>query len=347
MFCADLFLCSHLSDCIPGLHFTGLFVSVLHFEPFVVALLRFYPSCLKAVLQIARSWSCTLTVFSCDERLYPFPSLADALVCLNFLLEEHLWPEPSWVPILTFSHPSIVEKCHFLGASPLNHCAQEISRWSAFPSFCFKLFQRTYESASHLVMYHHLHTRLQPFVFSLLFPSSIGWLHVSAGFHPETVNLGNTNWHRNVLPNPALLHTVPMRCSDFSHFSSQQLCHLPGWPTINVTYVRYSAFVRDSLVNSVRSINQGYITQAGKTEKAWRAPRCLHFRSTASTSVKRHFGLYHHCWQEQQCCIPAVGAHRAPDALLWHYFRLTQGDRCLLLNHQHKCLKYLRFPSET
>lgn len=41
MFCADLFLCSHLSDCIPGLHFTGLFVSVLPFEPFVIGHLVF------------------------------------------------------------------------------------------------------------------------------------------------------------------------------------------------------------------------------------------------------------------------------------------------------------------
>lgn len=51
-----------------------------------------------------------------------------------------------------------------------------------------------------------------------------------------------------------------------------------------------------------------------------------------------------HC---QQGCIPAVGAHCAPNTILWHYFRLTQGDRCLLLNHQHKCLKHLLFPSET
>lgn len=188
------------------------------------------------------------------------------LVYLKFLLEEALWPERNWVTILTFSHPSIVEKHHFFTSSPQNHCAQEIGSWSSFPSFSFKLFKRTYESASHLVVYHHLHTYLQPFVFSLSFPSS--WLHVSAGSHSETVNLGNTNWHHNILANLALLHTIPMRFSDFSHFFSQQLCHLPGWHMINVMCLMYSDFVKAFLLKSIRSINQAHITQTEKKRKA-------------------------------------------------------------------------------
>lgn len=93
--------------------------------------------------------------------------------------------------------------------------------------------------------------------------------------------------------------------------------------------------------------SSGYYRDWGrkkKKKKKGESLAFLHFCSTASTSVKRHFELYRHC---QQGCIPAVGAHCAPNTILWHYFRLTQGDRCLLLNHQHKCLKHLLFPSET
>lgn len=164
-------------------------------------------------------------------------------------------------------------------------------------------------------------------MFSLSFPSSVGWLHVSAGSHPGTVNLGNTNWHGNVLANPALLHTVPRHFSDFSHFSPQQLCHLPGWPTINVTCLMYSAFVRTSLLKSIRSINQGRITQTEKKGESLLCSSISPLSSAAGTSVKRHFGLLRHCQQEPQCYIPTVGAHSAPNTLLWHYFRLTQGDR--------------------
>lgn len=124
-------------------------------------------------------------------------------------------------------------------------------------------------------------------------------------------------------------------------FFFQQQCHLAGWPMINVMCLMYSAFVRTSLLKSIRSINQGHITQAlcnrGKL-------KMLLFCSTAS---EKAFQLVCHCQPEQQCCIPAEGAHCAPNTLLWHYFRLTQGDRCLLLNHQHKCLKHLCFPLET
>lgn len=129
------------------------------FDAFFCHWLSFFLSYLNAVLQIACSWSCTLTVFSCDKRLILF-FLWQILVYLKFLLEEPLWPEPNWVTILTFSHPSIVEKHHFFTSSPQNNCAQEIGSWSSFPSFSFKLFKRTYESASHLVVYHHLHTYL-------------------------------------------------------------------------------------------------------------------------------------------------------------------------------------------
>ena len=124
-----------------------------------LAISVFLYSCLNAVLQIACSWSSTLTVFSCDKS-FTLSLLWQILVRLKFLLEEPLWPEPNWVTILTFSHPSIVEKHHCLASSLQNHCAQEISSWSSFPSFSFKLFKRTYESASRLVVYHHLPTHL-------------------------------------------------------------------------------------------------------------------------------------------------------------------------------------------
>lgn len=299
-------------------------------------------SCLSAVCRSPAvdpvHWLCFHVI-----KDFTLSLLWQILVCLAFLLEEPLWPDPSWVTILTFSHPRIVEKHHFLASFPQNHCTQEIGSWSSFPSFSFKLFKRTYESASHLVVYHHLHTHLKPFVFSLSFPYSFSWLHVSAGFHPATVNLRNANCHPNVLGswhNPPLLHSVLLHFSDFSCFFSQQQCHLPGWPMINVMRLMYSAFVRTSLLKSIRSINQGILHRLKKMGKL----NMLLFCSTAS---EKALWLVCHCRPEQQCCIPAEGAHCAPNTLLWHYFRLTQGDRCLLLNHQQKCLKHLHLPRDT
>lgn len=148
------------------------------------------------------------------------------------------------------------------------------------------------------------------------------------------------SWGPGLAPFCFTLHSVLLHFSDFSCFFSQQQCHLPGWPMINVMCLMYSAFVRTSLLKSVRSINQEHITQTKKRGKL----KMLLFCSTAS---EKTFQLVCHCQPEQQCCIPAEGAHCAPNTLLWHYFRLTQGDRCLLLNHQHKCLKHLCFPLET
>lgn len=118
----------------------------------------FFLSYLNAALQIACSWSCTLTVFSCGKRLDPFSSLTNTCVLkISVGRTSMAWTQLSYHP---FSHPSIVEKHHFFTSSPQNHCAQEIGSWSSFPSFSFKLFKRNYESASPLVVYHHLHTYL-------------------------------------------------------------------------------------------------------------------------------------------------------------------------------------------
>lgn len=159
MYCTDLFLCSHLSDCIPGLHFTGPLVSVLPFEPFVIDHLSFFCSCLNAALQMACSWSCTLTLHFHVIKDFTLSLLWQLVVHLKFLLEEPLWHEP----ILTFSHPSVIENYHSLASSPQNHFAQEIGSWSSFPSLSFRLLKRTYESAPHLVVYYHLHTHLKLF----------------------------------------------------------------------------------------------------------------------------------------------------------------------------------------
>lgn len=105
------------------------------------------PSCLSTVCRLPAvdpvHWLCFHAI-----KDFTLSLLWQMLACLAFLLEEPLWPDPSWVTILTFSHPRIVEKHHFLASFPQNHCAQEIGSWSSFPSFSFKLFKRTYESAS-------------------------------------------------------------------------------------------------------------------------------------------------------------------------------------------------------
>lgn len=68
--------------------------------------------------------------------------------------------------------------------------------------------------------------------------------------------------------------------SDFSHFSSQQPCHLPGWPVINVTCLMCSSFVRASLLKSIRSINGRHITWTWKKRESlmcfWISPLSWH-----------------------------------------------------------------------
>lgn len=114
-------------------------------------------------------------------------------------------------------------------------------------------------------------------------------MHVSAGSHPETINQGKTNWYCNVPANPALLHTVPMHFSDFSHFLSQELCHLPGWPTINVTCLMYSAFFKD-LASEIHQKHKlkAYYMDLKKRGKLNVLLDFSSFMTLPSTSVKRH-----------------------------------------------------------
>lgn len=139
--CRPLFC--YLSECIPGLNFPGVFVSMLPLEPFVIGhhhVCRSPPcSCLSAVVSIACSWACTLSVFSCGKRLHSFLSMAETCVLSISVGRTSLaWSQLSCYP--DFFPSRHCWETPFSAPSPQNHCAQEIGSWSSFPSFSFKLF---------------------------------------------------------------------------------------------------------------------------------------------------------------------------------------------------------------
>lgn len=92
-----------ISECIPGLNSAGLFVSIFLWHHLSLAI----PTCVtpqppqlfKCCHVDPCSWSCTLTVFSHDKRLHPFPSLADTCA-LNISVGRTslAWSQLSYYP---------------------------------------------------------------------------------------------------------------------------------------------------------------------------------------------------------------------------------------------------------